>query len=220
MPLSQLDPSPALILIDLQKMAVGLTTAHPINEIVERSARLAGAFRERGFPVILVNVAGRAPGRTETRFNFTPAPDWTELVPELNQQPEDYTVTKQQVGAFYGTALEPILRRRGVTQVFLTGIATTGGVESTARNAHDRGYNLVLVVDAMTDRDPDAHRNSIEKIFPRSAKRQLRTQCSASCRSKPAQPKSPYTSEALVKGNFSFPEQPQLSHLGEWRVSV
>ena len=88
-------------------------------------------------------------------------------MPELNQQPEDYTVTKQQVGAFYGTALEPILRRRGVTQVFLTGIATTGGVESTARNAHDRGYNVVLVVDAMTDRGPDAHRNSIEKIFPR-----------------------------------------------------
>jgi len=90
-----------------------------------------------------------------------------ELVPELNQQPEDYTVTKKQVGAFYGTAFEPILRRRGVTQVFLAGIATTGGVESTARNAHDHGYNVVLVVDAMTDRDPDAHRHSIEKIFPR-----------------------------------------------------
>src|SRR5262245_22031553 len=147
MPLSQLDSSPALILIDLQKMVVGLTAAHPVNQIVERSARLAR----------------RAPGRTETRFNFTPAPDWMELVPELNQQPEDYTVTKQQVGAFYGTALEPILRRRGVTQVFLAGIATTGGVESTARNAHDHGYNVVLVVDAMTDRDPDAHRHSIEK---------------------------------------------------------
>ena len=54
-----------------------------------------------------------------------------------------------------------------MTQVFLTGIATTAGVESTARNAHDHGYNVVLVIDAMTDRDADAHRNSVEKIFPR-----------------------------------------------------
>lgn len=177
MPLSQLDPTPALILIDLQKMALGLTTAHPIKEIVERSARLAAAFRERGFPVILVNVAGRAPGRTETRFNLKPAPDWTELVPELNQQPEDYTVTKLQVGAFYGTELDLILRRRGVTQVFLAGIATTGGVESTARSAHDHGYNVVSVIDAMTDRDAEAHRHSVERIFPALAKRPRRTGC-------------------------------------------
>ena len=167
MPLTQLDSSPALIIIDLQKMVVGFQLAHPVAEIVERSAQLARAFRERRFPVILVNVAARAPGRTQSRFNFSPPPDWTELVPELDRQPEDYTVTKLQVGAFYGTALDLILRRRGVTQVFLAGIATTGGVESTARNAHDHGYNVVLVVDAMTDRDADAHRNSIEKIFPR-----------------------------------------------------
>jgi nicotinamidase-related amidase len=124
-------------------------------------------FASTGFPVILVNVAGRAPGRTETRFNFSPPPDWTELVPELNRQPEDYTVTKLQVGAFYGTALELILRRRGVTQVFLTGVATSAGVEATAGSAHDHGYNVVSVVDAMTDRDAEAHRYSIEKTFPR-----------------------------------------------------
>ena len=167
MPLTQIDPSPALVLIDLQKMVVGLESAHPVAEIIERSAKLAREFRKKGFPVILVNVAGRAPGRADNRFNFSPPPDWTELVPELDRQPEDYTVTKLQVGAFYGTALELILRRHGVTQVFLAGIATTGGVESTARSAHDHGYNVVLVVDAMTDRDANAHRNSIEKIFPR-----------------------------------------------------
>jgi nicotinamidase-related amidase len=148
-------------------MVVGLPLVHPVAEIVERSAQLARAFREHRFPVILVNVAGRAPGRTETRFNFSPPPDWTELVPELNRQPEDYTVTKLQVGAFYGTALELILRRRGVTQVFLTGVATSAGVEATAGSAHDHGYNVVSVVDAMTDRDAEAHRYSIEKTFPR-----------------------------------------------------
>jgi len=59
------------------------------------------------------------------------------------------------------------LRQRGVTQVLLAGIATSAGVEATARSAYDHGYNVVLIVDAMTDRDADAHRHSVEKIFPR-----------------------------------------------------
>ena len=76
-------------------------------------------------------------------------------------------MTKQQVGAFYGTALEQILRRRGVTQVVLAGVATSSGVEATARNAYDHGYNVALVVDAMTDVNPEAHRHSVEQVFPK-----------------------------------------------------
>lgn len=49
----------------------------------------------------------------------------------------------------------------------MTGISTSAGVEATARSAYDLGYNVVLVVDAMTDRDADSHRHSVEKIFPR-----------------------------------------------------
>ena len=167
MPLTKLDDTSALVVIDLQKGIVGLPCAHPADEIVGRAARLASAFRGRGLPVVLVNVAGRAPGRTEVQFNFTPPADWTELVPELDRQPSDYTVTKQQIGAFYGTALEQILRRHGVTQVVLAGAATSSGVEATARNAYDHGYNVTLVVDAMTDLSADAHRHSVETIFPR-----------------------------------------------------
>jgi nicotinamidase-related amidase/predicted MFS family arabinose efflux permease len=167
MPLTKLDDTSALVVIDLQKGIVGLPCAHPADEIVGRAARLASAFRGRSLPVVLVNVAGRAPGRTEAQFNFTPPADWTELVPELDRQPSDYTVTKQQIGAFYGTALEQILRRRGVTQVVLAGVATSSGVEATARNAYDHGYNVTLVVDAMTDLSADAHRHSVETIFPR-----------------------------------------------------
>jgi nicotinamidase-related amidase len=167
MPLTKLDDTSALVVIDLQKGIVGLPCAHPMGEIVRRAAKLASAFRARRLPVVLVNVAGRAPGRTEVQFNFTPPADWTELVPELDRQPSDYTVTKQQIGAFYGTALEQILRRRGVTQVVLAGVATSIGVEATARNAYDHGYNVTLVVDAMTDLSADAHRHSVETIFPR-----------------------------------------------------
>lgn len=168
MPLTKLDTTAALIVIDLQKGIVGLPTVHPAGEVIGRAAQLARAFRERGLPVVLVNVTGAAPGRTDAgprRFSF-PA-GWTELVPELELHPDDYLVTKQRVGAFIGTSLDETLRRRGVTQVLLAGIATSAGVEATARSAYDHGYNVVLIVDAMTDRDADAHRHSVEKIFPR-----------------------------------------------------
>jgi nicotinamidase-related amidase len=168
MPLTKLDTTPALIVIDLQKGIVGLPTVHPANEIIDRSAQLARAFRERGLPVVLVNVSGPAPGRTDAgRPKFSFPADWTELVPELEQHPGDHTVTKQRWGAFLGTTLDDYLRQRGVTQIVLTGVATSIGVESTARSAYDLGYNVTLVVDAMTDRDADAHRHSVEKIFPR-----------------------------------------------------
>jgi len=154
MPLTKLDTTAALIVIDLQKGIVGLPTVHPASEIVTRAAQLARVFRERGLPVVLVNVSGRAPGRTEAGVpKLSLPPDWSELVPELGRQPSDHLVTKQRVGAFIGTDLNDYLSQRGVTQVFVTG--------------YDLGYNVVFVVDAMTDRDADAHRHSVEKIFPR-----------------------------------------------------
>jgi len=168
MPLTTLDAHAGLIVIDLQKGVVGLPTVHPTAEIVDRAAQLARAFRKRGLPVVLVNVTGRAPGRTDAGSpKFSLPADWSELVPELEQHPDDHIVSKQRVGAFIGTSLDDYLRQRGVTQVFIAGISTSVGVEATARSAYDYGYNVVLVVDAMTDRDADAHRLSVEKVFPR-----------------------------------------------------
>jgi nicotinamidase-related amidase len=168
MPLTTLDSTAALIVIDLQKGIVGLPTAHPSSDVVSRSAQLARAFRQRGLPVFLVNVTAPAPGRTDAGpRNFSFPRDWAELVAELEQQPEDHLISKQCVGAFIGTALNELLRERGVTQVFLAGIATSAGVAATARSAHDHGYHVVFAVDAMTDRDADTHRFCIEKIFPR-----------------------------------------------------
>jgi nicotinamidase-related amidase len=167
MPLSQLDKAPALVVIDMQKGIVGLPLVHPAEEITENNAKLARAFRARSLPVVLVNVTAGAPGRTDVIHDFQPPVDWAEFVPELEEHPDDHKVTKLQWGAFHGTSLDHFLRRRGVTQVVFTGIATSMGVESSARNAHDHGYHVALVVDAMTDMDPVAHQHSIEKIFPR-----------------------------------------------------
>src|ERR1019366_2414540 len=107
MPLTQLDDCPALIVIDLQKGIVGFPTVHPAGEIIARSARLARAFRRQGLPVVLVNVSGGAPGRTDAgRPAFSRPADWTELVPELDKAPDDHLVTKQRWGAFLGTDLD------------------------------------------------------------------------------------------------------------------
>lgn len=168
MPLTHIDPVAALIAIDLQKGVVALPVQpHSAAGVIANTARLAAAFRTKNFPVVFVNVEARAPGRTDSAVTFNPPPDWADLVAELGREPGDYTVTKHQVGAFYGTALERILRRAGVTQTFFTGIATTMGVEASARNAHDRGYNVVLVEDAMSDTSAENHRHAFAATFPR-----------------------------------------------------
>ncbi|WP_454873977.1 isochorismatase family protein [Paraburkholderia xenovorans] len=168
MALTTLDAKTALIVVDLQRGIVALPTAHPTGEVVERSAVLAEAFRRHGLPVVLVNVTGGAPGRTQEARSTGDFPaGFADLVPELNAQPSDHRVTKRTWGAFTNTDLEAYLRGQGVTQVVLVGVATSIGVESTARYAHELGLNVTLVVDAMTDRNADAHINSITRIFPR-----------------------------------------------------
>jgi nicotinamidase-related amidase len=168
MALTTLDPKTALIVIDLQKGIVAYPTAHPAAEIVKQASTLADAFRRHGLPIVLVNVTGGAPGRTDQARNLGDLPaDWAELVPELNQQPTDHTVTKRTWGAFTHTDLDEHLKKLSVTQVVIVGVATSIGVESTARYANENGYNVALAVDAMTDMNPDAHHNSVTRIFPR-----------------------------------------------------
>nr|WP_250888809.1 isochorismatase family protein [Mesorhizobium sp. dw_380] len=163
-----LDPKTALVVIDLQKGVVSLPAAHPISDVVQRASALADAFRARGLPVVLVNVIGAPPGRTEQapRVREFPA-GWAYLVPELNQQPSDHIVTKRTVDAFVNTDLEARLRSEDVTQVVIAGVSTSMGVEATARHARDLGFNVTLAVDAMTDMSLDAHTHSIANVFPR-----------------------------------------------------
>ncbi|MBI1204217.1 MAG: isochorismatase family protein [Rhodopseudomonas sp.] len=168
MALTTLDPKTALIVIDLQNGIVALPVAHPVEPVIEKATTLTAAFRRHKLPVVLVNVAGGAPGRTEQspRISSFP-PDWATLIPQLNQQPTDHLVTKKSWGAFTATGLADILKTQGVTQIVLAGVATSIGVESTARQAFELGFNVTLAVDAMTDLNADAHANSIGRIFPR-----------------------------------------------------
>jgi nicotinamidase-related amidase len=168
MAVTALDPKTALILIDLQKGIMAYSTVHPLGEVVKHAAALADAFRRHGLPVVLVNATGVAPGRTEQARPPGKFPlGWADFVPELDQQPEDHTVTKRTWGAFTNTGLDEHLKRLGVTQVVVAGVATSIGVESTARQAHELGFNVTLATDAMTDRDLEAHSHSVTRIFPR-----------------------------------------------------
>ncbi len=169
MPLTALDPMTALIVIDLQKGTVEHPLVHSLSEIVDRTRELIHAFRAENLPVVLVNVVGRPPGRTEQgpRSTQTFATGWTDLLPEMEQHPSDILVTKRSWGAFATTDLEDQLRARGVTQVVVAGVATSVGVEATARQAYEQGFHVTLALDAMTDIRKEAHEHSIGNIFPR-----------------------------------------------------
>lgn len=169
MPITTLDAVSALIVIDLQNGLLAYPTAHSKTDVIDHSAQLADAFRRHGLPVVLVTVAGSAPGRTEqARSGAAERPaDWADIVPELHQHPKDHTVTKSTWGAFTGTGLDEYLKDLAVTQVVITGISTSAGVETTARHAHENGFNVTLAVDAMTDFTIEAHEYSTTQIFPK-----------------------------------------------------
>ena len=171
-PVTTLDPSAALVVVDLQQGVPRIDAAHPMDGVVAHTAELADAFRARrpagrpghgDRPRAGTHRRGRARQSLAARSRATGRTSWTSSDPA----PTDHRVTKQRWGAFTGTELDCHLRRRGVTQIVLTGIATSTGVESTARAAHEHGYHVMLATDAMTDRDADAHAHSIERIFPR-----------------------------------------------------
>jgi nicotinamidase-related amidase len=171
-----LDPRrTALVLIDLQKGIVARQTApRPAAQVVACARRLVDRCRAVGATVVLVHVAyakdGRdrlAPGADAPMPAGPLPPDFTEIVPELGPREGDVVITKRNWGAFYGTDLELQLRRRGIRTLVIGGISTNFGVESTARDAFERAYELVLVEDAMAGMSAEAHRFAVTEIFPR-----------------------------------------------------
>jgi nicotinamidase-related amidase len=172
-----LDPSStALVLIDLQRGIVTRDTKpHTAVDVVARGAKLAKRFRETGASVVLVHVGYAADDgdRLKPQTDAPPAitlplpSDWSELVPELEQSKSDIVVLKRQWGAFYGTQLDLQLRRRNMRTIVIGGIATNFGVESTARDAWERNYQLVFAEDAMASMSAEWHEFSIKNIFPR-----------------------------------------------------
>lgn len=171
MSISALDPRTALVVIDLQEGLRPMAANVSLTEIATRVAGLARVFRKHALPVVLVNVKakeGRRPRRVDgDRPRPTPAPNSADLMPELNAQPSDIRITKHTWSAFYETGLHERLEELGVTEVVIVGVATSVGVEATARAAYEHGYNVTIAEDAVADRDQVAHDYSLTRVFPR-----------------------------------------------------
>ena len=93
--------------------------------------------------------------------------DWSDFASEIADIRADVVITKRQWSAFHGTELDLQLRRRGVSTIVLCGIATNFGVESTARDAWQHGYEVLIVEDACTSMGAGMHEFSVERILPR-----------------------------------------------------
>lgn len=166
----------ALVVIDLQKGITARSTApHAAPDVIARAARLAEGFRSANGFVVLVHVGPSADGKDALHpvidnplsgSGNRPA-DWDQFVPEIGPHPGDHIVRKRQWGAFYGTDLDLQLRRRGTDTIVLCGIATNYGVESTARDAYERGYQQIFVEDATSDMSAEAHQFALKFVLSR-----------------------------------------------------
>ena len=111
---------------------------------------------------------------TDSKINPIQLPEgWDSFVPELINVKNAHDITKRQWGAFYGTDLDLQLRRRGIDTIVLCGISTSIGVDTTAREAFQHGYNQIFSTDAMTAPTKEEHDYVCKYIFPRIGK--LRT---------------------------------------------
>lgn len=149
----------ALIVVDLMSRIVEQDMGpHKGADVVARASRLVTAFRKAGGTVVLVRV---------NRPNVAEQPPGSGFVPEMEPQPGDIAVVKHTIGAFYGTGLADQLRDRGVDTVVMTGIATTMGVESTARAAADCGFEVIFAADAMSGMTAAEHDHALAVVLPR-----------------------------------------------------
>jgi nicotinamidase-related amidase len=166
----------ALVLIDLQNGVLGRPLLpHSAPQVMESATELAGRFRRAGAAVVMVRACwspdfGDALKQPVDQPPSRPAggfPAGFAAFPDNLVEPADIIITKRQWGAFYGTELDLQLRRRGVRTIVLGGVATNFGVESTARDAWERGYEIVIAEDVTSSLSSELHHFSMQHILPR-----------------------------------------------------
>jgi nicotinamidase-related amidase len=168
----------ALVVIDVQKGIVSperKLEPHNTSEVIANTSSLVKVFRKANKPVFLVHVSSvdgkdmlhpvtdQPPQWATAQRNV----DWDEFAEEIKPAAGDIVITKHQWGAFYGTELDLQLRRRKIETIVLCGVSTNLGVETTARDAYQLGYNQVFAVDAMAAFSKDEHEATVKHIFPR-----------------------------------------------------
>lgn len=169
----------ALLVMDVQ---VGVVERYGDGSppLLAALGRAVAAARQGGVAVVYVRVAFRdgtpeiSPhNRTFSALaqagGFSDADRSTQIHPQVAPAPGDVVVTKRRVSAFTGSDLDVVLRSLEVSSLVLSGIATSGVVLSTLRQAADLDYEITVLSDGCADADPEVHRVLIEKVFPRQA---------------------------------------------------
>jgi nicotinamidase-related amidase len=163
--------------MDVQRVVVA---RYPDPAYLPRLREAIDGARENGVPVIYV-VVGFRPGYPEISarnkiFGRLPGTmalaggdEATQVHPDVAPEPSDVVVTKRRVSAFAGSDLDMVLRAGDIDHLVLTGIATSGVVLSTLRQAADLDFGLTVLADACLDADPEVHRVLTEKVFPHQA---------------------------------------------------
>lgn len=171
----------SLVVIDLEVGIVNIK-GQPFTgeEVVQNATRLIKAFTEKGAFVVLVKISSvdrndmLKPNTDFKKVNLELLPEGLDsFVPELINVENTHHITKRQWGAFYGTDLDLQLRHREIDTITLCGISTNIGVDTTAREAFQHGYNQIFASDAMTAHSKEEHDYVCKYIFPRIGK--LRT---------------------------------------------
>lgn len=168
----------ALLVMDMQASIVGMLPDG--SAVVNTVAKAIAAARAKKIPVIYVVVGFRtgAPeinpnnkgfAAAKERFASVSPEDFLKVHPGVAPLEDEVTVIKRRVSAFTGSDLEVILRAQDIKHIILTGIATSGVVLSTIREAADKDYRITVLADACADGDEEVHRVLTTKVFPRQA---------------------------------------------------
>jgi nicotinamidase-related amidase len=168
-----------LLLMDFQH---GIVERLGLPSVVDAADRAAKAARTAGIPVMFVRVAFR-PGYPEVAESnatfsaitaqagdaYTHDHPVTQVHASLAPLDGEPVIVKRRVSAFSGSDLDVLLRGADADTLILAGIATSGVVLSTLRQAADLDYRLTVLADACADTDEEVHRVLTEKVFPRQA---------------------------------------------------
>jgi len=168
----------ALLVMDMQVGILGMLPG--AESLLGNVAKAIASARDKKIPVIFVvvgfrqgapeinlNNKGFAAGKE--RFSNTDMAQFMTVHPSIAPAEAEVTVTKRRVSAFTGSDLEVVLRAFGIQHMVLTGIATSGVVLSTLREAADKDYRLSVIADCCADGDEEVHRVLTTKVFPRQA---------------------------------------------------
>jgi nicotinamidase-related amidase len=168
----------ALLVMDMQTAILAMLP--DTKALIENVTKAMAHARSNSIPVIYV-VVGFRQGTPEIslnnkgfsankeRFANADMDDFVKIAPAVAPQAGEITVTKRRVCAFTGSDLEVILRTKGIQHLVLGGVATSGVVLSTVREAADKDYRLTVLSDCCADGDEEVHRVLTTKVFPRQA---------------------------------------------------